>query len=173
MPFSRLLARLGLLSAVVVGSMVPDFGYLMPIRPPRFETHSVIALATFCLPVGLLSYWIFQRVMKTPLLSVLPDQAYMRWRPYSAPAAIGSPRQWLLAACGVLAGAVVHLAWDAFTHEEARGVRMLPGLADPVLEVNGHLLTGARLLQDLSSLLGLLLVLAAIVYALRGSGRLV
>ena len=77
----------GTVSAVVIGSMVPDFGYLMPIRLARFETHSLLALATFCLPVGTASYWIFQRLMKTPLVSVLPDQVYMRWRSYSAPAA--------------------------------------------------------------------------------------
>jgi hypothetical protein len=171
-PFLRLLVRLRVLSAVVIGSMVPDFGYLMPIHPSRFQTHSAIALATFCLPVGMLCYWTFQRLMKNPLVNMLPDQAYMRWQPYSTPAAWGDPRQWLLAACGVMAGAVVHLAWDGFTHEDARGVRMLPELADPILEVHGHLLTGARLFQDLSSLLGLMIVIVTIVYALRPRGRL-
>jgi hypothetical protein len=170
-PFSRLLARMRVLSAVVIGSMVPDFGYFLPTRPARFETHSLLALVTFCLPVGLLSYWIFQRLMKTPLVSVLPDQVYARWRPYSAPASWGSLRQWLLAVCGVLGGAVVHLAWDAFTHEGARGVRMVPELADPMLEVHDHLVTGATLLQGLSSLLGLVMVIGAIVYALRGGGH--
>jgi hypothetical protein len=169
-PISRLLARMRVLSAVVIGSMVPDFGYLMPIRLARFETHSLLALATFCLPVGTVSYWIFQRLMKTPLVSVLPDQVYMRWRPYSAPAAWGSLRQWLLAVCGVLGGAVVHLAWDAFTHEEGRGVRMVPELAD-TLEVHDHLVTGATLLQGLSSLVGLVIVIAAVAYALRNSGH--
>jgi Domain of unknown function (DUF4184) len=170
-PVSRLLARMRMLSAVVIGSMVPDFGYLMPTRPARFETHSALALATFCLPVGLLSYWIFQRLMKTPLVSVLPDQVYMRWRPYAAPASWGSARQWLLAACGVLGGAVVHLAWDAFTHEDGRGVRMVPELSDPLLQVHDHLVTGAMLLQGLSSLVGLVIVIAAIAFALRGSGH--
>jgi Domain of unknown function (DUF4184) len=171
-PISRLLARMRVLSAVVIGSMVPDFGYLMPIRLARFETHSLLALATFCLPVGIVSYWIFQRLMKTPLVSVLPDQVYMRWRPYSEPAPWGSPRQWLLAVCGVLGGAVVHLAWDGFTHEDGRGVRMVPELAG-TLEVHDHLVTGATLLQGLSSLVGLMIVIAAVAYALRNSGHAV
>jgi hypothetical protein len=120
--------------------------------------------------VGLLSYWIFQRLMKSPLVSVLPDGAYRRWRPYSAPASWNSPRQWLLAACGVMLGAIVHLAWDAFTHEGARGVRMVPELSDPMLEVHHHVLTGATLLQGLSSLIGLMVVIAGIAYALRDRG---
>ena len=32
--------------------MVPDFGFLMPWRPARIETHSAVALLTFCLPVA-------------------------------------------------------------------------------------------------------------------------
>ncbi len=170
-PVSRLLARMRILSAVVIGSMVPDFGYLMPTRPARFETHSVLALATFCLPVGLLSYWIFQRLMKTPLMSILPDQAYLRWRPYAAPASWGSLRQWLLAVGGVLGGAVAHLAWDAFTHEDGRGVRMVPELSDTFLVVRHHMVTGAMFLQGMSSFLGLLLVLGAIAYAVRNTGH--
>jgi hypothetical protein len=169
-PVFRLLARLRILSAVVVGSLVPDFGYLMPNSPPRLATHSMDALLTFCLPVGLLSYWAFQYLIKTPLLSVLPDQAYMRWRPYAAPARVSSGRQWLLAACGVLVGAVVHLAWDGFTHEQGRGVRMVPELAAPLLDVHGHLVTGTLLLQGLSSLVGIVVVIGGIAYALRPTG---
>ena len=93
----------------------------------RFETHSAVALVTFCLPVGVIVYWLFQGLVKTPVIEVLPEGAYARWRPYASPARIGSARQWLLAACGVLAGAVTHLVWDAFTHEGARGVRMISG----------------------------------------------
>lgn len=167
LPIARPLVRWGLLSAVVIGCIVPDFGYLMPSPPPRLETHSLIGLMTFCLPVGLLSYWIFQYLMKTPLMSVLADRAYIRWLPYAAPAPWNSPRQWLLAAVGVLAGAVSHLAWDGFTHEDGRGVRMVPELADTLLVVRGHLVNGALLLQGLSSLVGLAIVVAGIVYALR------
>lgn len=173
-PIARQLARMRVLSAVVIGSVVPDFRYLMPVPVARVETHSLLALLTFCLPVGLVSYWIFQWLMKVPLVSVLPDQAYMRWRPYAAPAPWRSPGQWLLAICGVLGGAFVHLVWDAFTHEDARGVRMFaPELADPMFEVHNHMVTGVTLLQALSSLLGLMIVIAAVVYALRGSGHAV
>src|ERR1700675_571689 len=113
LPFSRILARWRLLSAVVIGAMVPDFGLFFPWRVYRFETHSAVALLTFCLPVGLAAYWAFQYLVKTPLLELLPAGAYARWRPFSAHADLRSLRQWMLAACGVLAGAVTHLVWDA------------------------------------------------------------
>lgn len=171
-PFSRFLSRWRILSATVIGSMVPDFGYLLPIPLTRAQTHGAISLITFSLPVGLVCYWIFQRLIKTPLLNVLPDQAYLRWRPSSMPAAISSAREWLLAASGVLAGAVTHLIWDGFTHEGARGMRMMPELGDLKFDLHGHHLIGGRLLEDGSSLLGLLLVVAMIAYTLRSGSPL-
>jgi hypothetical protein len=166
LPFSRLLARWRLLSAVIVGAMVPDFGLFFPWRPPRFETHSVGGLFTFCLPVGMAAYWLFQYFIKAPVLEVLPEGAYARWRPFSSPAQLTSIRQWILVAIGVLAGAVTHLVWDAFTHENARGVRMIPWLDEPI-DIGAHHVAGLRLLQDGSSLIGLIIVLGLVAYGLR------
>jgi formate-dependent nitrite reductase membrane component NrfD len=167
LPFSRVLARWRLLSAVVIGSMVPDFGLFFPWRMHRFETHSAFALLTFCLPVGLATYWLFQYLIKAPLIEVLPEGAYARWRPFSSAADFSSLRQWVMAACGVLVGAVTHLVWDAFTHENARGIRMVPWLEEPAVEIGNHRMAGVRLLQDGSSLLGLVVVLVLVCYALR------
>ena len=167
LPFGRLLARWRLLSAVVVGSMVPDFGRFLPWQPTRFETHSADALLTFCLPVGLATYWLFQWLIKAPLIELLPSGAYARWRETSAAADVTSIKQWGLAGCGVLFGAVTHLVWDAFTHEGARGMRMFPALEDPVVELGGHRLVGAHLLQDVNSVVGLVVVIAIVAYGLR------
>jgi hypothetical protein len=147
--------------------MVPDFGLFFPWRMPRFETHSATALLTFCLPVGMAAYWIFQYLIKTPMVEVLPEGAYARWRPYGDPADFTSLRQWVLAACGVLAGATSHLVWDAFTHENARGIRMIPWLEEPVVDIGSHRVAGVRLLQDGSSLIGLVIVLGLVWYGLR------
>ena len=166
LPFSRLLARWRLLSAVVVGAMVPDFGLFFPWHLYRFETHSAVALFTFCVPVGMATYWVFQYFIKGPVLEVLPEAAYARWRPFSSPAAFTSVRQWFLAGFGVLAGAVTHIVWDAFTHENARGVRMIPWLEEPV-DIGAHHMRGVRMLQDGSSLIGLAVVVGLLAYGLR------
>ena len=167
LPFARALARRRLLSDVVIGSMVPDFGWFLPWHPARFETHSADALLTFCLPVGLFAYWLFQLLIKEPLIEVLPPGAYARWFEWRSRAAVSSLRQWLLAACGVLFGAMTHLVWDAFTHEGGRGVRLIPALEEPMVELGGRRLAGAHLLQDANSVLGLLVVIAILAYGLR------
>jgi hypothetical protein len=103
-------------------------------------------------------------------MEVLPDGPAARWRPFSSPAEISSALQWLLAASGLLAGAVTHLVWDAFTHEGARGVRMIPWLEDPIVEIGNHHMAGVRLLQNGSSLVGLVIVLGFVWYGLRRGG---
>jgi Domain of unknown function (DUF4184) len=167
LPFGRQLARWRLLSAALIGSMVPDFGWFLPWRPARFETHSANALLSFCLPVGLAAYWLFQRVIRRPILELFPSAAYMRWQGSSEPANYKSLKQWLLAACGVLAGAITHLIWDTFTHEGARGLRLFPGLEDSAVEISGHHLTGAHLMQDANSVIGVIIVVAIALYSLR------
>jgi hypothetical protein len=146
--------------------MVPDFRVFFP-GMPRVETHSFMALLTFCLPVGLISYWLFQRMIKSPILEVLPEGPYARWRPFAAEANIRSWRQWLLAAGGVLGGAVTHLIWDGFTHDGGRGVRMFPVLDDSIIDIGARHLPAIYLLQDLGSLIGLAAVLAMLCYGLR------
>jgi hypothetical protein len=171
LPFARLLVRWRLLSAFVIGAMVPDFGLFFPWRMHRFETHSALALLTFCLPVGLATYWAFQYLIKAPMLEVLPEGAYARWRPFASPADFASIRQWVLAGCGVLTGAVTHLVLDAFTHENARGVRMIPWLEEPIVEIGNHHMAGIRLMQDGSSLFGLVVVLGLVLYGLRAGSE--
>jgi Domain of unknown function (DUF4184) len=166
LPFARLLARWQMLSAAVIGAMVPDFRLFFPWEMQRFETHSAMSLLTFCLPVGLVTYWLFQILIKVPIIEVLPEGAYARWRPFAAPAEFSSLRHWLLAALGVLLGAMTHLVWDGFTHEGGRGVRIIPFLDDPI-DFGRHHWDALRIMQDLGSLVGLVVVLALLAYALR------
>jgi hypothetical protein len=169
LPFSRLLARWRLLSAAVIGAMVPDFRIFFP-GMERMETHAAVGLLTFCLPVGLLTYWLFERLIKTPIVEVLPEGPYARWLPFAAEGEIRSPRQWLLAAAGVLAGALTHLIWDGFTHDGGRGVRMFPAL-DESIDIGHRHIPAVYVLQDLGSVVGLAAVLAMVGYALRAGRR--
>jgi uncharacterized protein DUF4184 len=171
LPFSRFLKPRQLLSAAIVGSMAPDFGIFLPLHLPRSETHSLLALVSFILPAGLAAFWIFQIVIKPAILAVLPDRAYQVARPFAAAADISKLRPWLLAVAGILFGALTHLAWDTFTHEGARGMRMIPALDELMLGAGGHHLSGQRLLQDVSSLVGLAIIGGWLAWALRTRTR--
>jgi hypothetical protein len=146
--------------------MVPDFRIFFP-GMPRVETHSATALLTFCLPLGMITYWVFQFLIKAPIVEVLPDGPYARWQPVSATANIRSLKQWLLAACGILGGAVSHLIWDGFTHDGGRGVRMFPVLDDTIIDFGSRHLPAIYVMQDLGSLVGLAAVLIMAAYGFR------
>jgi hypothetical protein len=62
----------------------------------------------------------------------------------------------------LLFGALTHLVWDGFTHENARGVRLFPQLLNYGPEMAGHSLRLYVLAQDGSSVVGLAVVLAAL-----------
>jgi hypothetical protein len=167
LPAHRPLTRAQVFTAAVIGSMVPDFGLLVPGFMARWQTHSLPALFTFCLPVGLAAYWLTVLLIRPAMLEVLPTGAYLRLRAGRPAASIAQPRAWLYAATAVLLGAVTHLVWDAFTHEDARGVRMFPLLDDYGPEMAGHSLQLYVWLQYGSSLLGLAAVAAALIVWLR------
>jgi hypothetical protein len=51
LPVYRPLTRWRVFTAAVIGSMVPDFGMLLPGGLERWQTHSLPGLLNFCLPV--------------------------------------------------------------------------------------------------------------------------
>lgn len=159
LPFSRFLRHGKLLSAAVIGSMVPDFGLFMPNHWSRYETHGIVPLFTFCLPVGMLCYWLFQLHIKPATLELLPGKLYDLWREDAVAAPWRSVRQWLFAAIGILLGALTHLVWDGFTHENGRGVRLLGPLETAKVSVLGHEFDLYRFMQHASSVIGLAIVL--------------
>ncbi len=166
LPFAHYLRRWHMLSAAVIGSMVPDFGFFLPGHWQRAETHSLEALVQFCLPVGLGAYWLFELLVKPATSELLPDRAYVRAQVYSPAAHVGNATQWLLAGLGVILGAITHLVWDAFTHEGARGVRMFPALDDS-FGIGGHTIYAYRVAQQAGSLFGLVIVAGIVAFAMR------
>lgn len=161
LPAHRWLRRRGLLAAAMIGAMVPDFGLLLPLELEREQTHGRWALLSFCLPVGLLSWWIFQLLIRPALLELAPPSWVQRLRAEHAPPNLGRLNIWLGAGALILVGAATHLVWDGFTHEGARGVRFFPMLEEAGPAIAGHSFVLYRWLQHTSSVLGLLVVMVA------------
>jgi hypothetical protein len=169
LPGHRLFTRWRIFTAAVIGSMVPDFGLLVPLDMTRVQTHSLMGLFTWSLPVGLVAYWLTILLIRPAMLEVVPDGAYAWLRAAPPPPSITQWRAWLYAAAALLFGACTHLAWDAFTHENARGVRMLPLLTDYGPEISGHPLHLYKWLQYGSSVIGLAVVAGALLLWLRNA----
>ncbi len=146
------------LSALVVGSLAPDFRYFLDLAPFGHFSHSIMGAFIFCLPVGLAVLWVFQAVMKLPLVSLAPEHHQERLAVMAAPFQWRPAGRFILIVCSVLLGTFSHIAWDAFTHDHGFVVRNVPELRAPPLEEFGSTRPLYNMLQYGSSLLGMALL---------------
>src|SRR5271154_449845 len=167
LPFYRRLSRWGVLSAAVIGSMVPDFDFFLPVHLTREQTHGFMALLTFCLPVGLATWLLFQVLVKPAVSEVLPTNWHARHSREHGTVRLESVKGWGMAALAVLGGALTHIIWDGFTHEDGRGVRMLPFLGDTGPEFGPRPWHLWLWLQHGSSVVGLLIVIGVLWHWVR------
>ncbi|WP_164931948.1 DUF4184 family protein [Janthinobacterium sp. 17J80-10] len=155
-PLHRALRRHGVLSALIIGSMVPDFQNFLPFDVDRSESHSIAGMFWFCLPVGLLAYLLFHLVLERPLRHLLPPVIAARMgEPQRMPLPSASGPLILLS---LLLGIVTHLAWDAFTHYSIVTVLVIPPLSEHLFSIGEYHVYPYKLLQHASTLAGTLLV---------------
>ena len=157
LPLHRWLGRYGVLSALVIGCCVPDLPYFLPLGVSRQVSHSAFGLFYYCLPAGLVCYFLFHTILKQPLLLLLPPQIGSRLVDPACLTQRLPTVPWLALAVSLLAGAASHLVWDSFTHADGAAVKAL-GLQQPLFVVYDYTLYRYSLLQHASSVLGLLLL---------------
>lgn len=157
-PLHRCARRWTSMSALVIGSMAPDFVYFLPVAVGGMFSHSVPGLFVYCLPAGVLVYAVYHALLRA---------AFMEWAPQAIAARMPADLEWppkdraalWTVLASLLIGAASHLAWDAFTHAHTAVVQHIGVLRAPVA-LGGHVVPLFKILQHLSSLLGFL-VLAA------------
>lgn len=134
------------LSALVIGTMVPDAEYYVHLRT-KAEYHSWSGIVLFGVPVSLALLWLLHRVVKKPALMLIPE----RWSHLAAAADrefhFLPPSRMMVIVVSILIGAASHLLLDAFTHRGAWGVEMFPVLQETWLSVGGVSLAGYKVLQ--------------------------
>lgn len=111
------LARRGLvMSALIVGSMAPDFAYYLHLSAGRRFGHSLPGMFLFSLPMGLVVLWVFQVILKRPLLLLLPVSHQQRLAACAGEFPFGPFPRFVLIVLSLMAGIVTHVVWDAVTH---------------------------------------------------------
>lgn len=143
------LARRGRLplSALVIGAMVPDFEYFLHLRPLALWGHSLVGLATFCLPVGLAVLAAWELVVRDSVR----DLAGLETRAVDTPR---SGRWWALASVGILLGAGTHVLWDGMTHQGRWAERFVPALGATAIHLPDRPITWLAVLDHASTVVG-------------------
>ena len=151
LPFAR---RRLVLSALVVGSMAPDFEYLLRLSLVSRWGHTLTGILLFSLPCGLLVLWMFHALLKEPLLTLLPASHRRRLEPLARrfPFLPAGRLGWILAS--LLLGILSHVLLDSFTHPDGLMVQALPALQAQVISVAGWGVRRYQLLQYALSVAG-------------------
>jgi len=105
------------MSALVMGSVAPDFPNLLFLRPDKSMSHSLPGMFLIDLPLAVVALWLFHTLLKKPMLTFLPD-GFRRRLSTSVTSFSFWPwkRLWLILV-SILVGIATHLGWDAFTHD--------------------------------------------------------
>lgn len=144
-------------AALVVGSMVPDVLYFVPIGDYRAVSHSLRGLVTLDLLLGLVLTGLWRLVAAPVLRDLSPGTARARLRP---PHPL-SQAEWLWSVPSVLLGGLTHLVWDSFTHGDGWAVHRWPQVLERELVAGMSTFSAA---QYVSSVVG---VAIALVWGLR------
>lgn len=138
-------------TALVIGSMAPDFAYALTGTPLAINAHAPIGLVVCCVPVTMgmcfvirawVAWYAFAQLPNTP--ARLHDLRVLACR---------RPPMWTTA-WSALAGAITHTVWDTFTHDDRWGAYHMSFLRDHVATLAGQSFTVARTLQYVSHIGG-------------------
>jgi hypothetical protein len=144
------------LSALVIGSMMPDLVYFVPLGVSAQTSHSLRGLLLFSIPAGLIAFALFHLLLKRPGAALLPAPIHRRLSPAVMEAPRVTPAFLLTVMLSLGLGALTHIAWDAFTHGNTFVVNRFDMLRMAVGSIGGYKLYVYKFLQHLSGLLGLL-----------------
>lgn len=140
------------LTALMVGSMSPDFGYIFSYELSRPLTHSFTGLFIFSLPVGLAVWLFYVAFLEKATITLLSDRWHTR---FAHTDAITLPLV-LRAAIAIVLGAATHLLWDSFTHRGTFATDAFPVLLARTPGLSW--LPIYHLLHGLSSVVGLVIL---------------
>lgn len=143
--------------------MAPDFEFFLRLSDQRVGAHTLPGLILFCVPCGLAALLLFHKLLKYPLLSLLPHSHQKRLYRSAQRFTFFPLRRFVLIVAGLLVGAVSHLLWDSWTHHDGWFVLLLPALRKTVLTVGSASLKLYDVFQHVGSVGGILLLALAYI----------
>ena len=153
--------RVAPFSAFVIGAMVPDLPLFFPIVDYS-KAHSPAGVFALCLPMGIAIFFLFERVMRRPMLALLPG--WLESRVSSKPSLPTQPflshqlGYWVGVAIAIVIGAYTHQVWDAFTHKGRWRTHLIP-ILNSSIDIGHFHVSGYSIFQHGSTFVGLPLLM--------------
>lgn len=162
LPFSRKSKYLHF-TALVLGSMAPDFEYFLRGQPAGMTGHTFAGFFYFNLPLVAVVYLIYHYWIHNSLFDHLP--VFMQDR-YQRISDFGLPAKMIIFCYSALLGMLTHVVWDAFTHQHGFVVDRIP-LLSADLQVLDYEIPIYKILQHGGTLAGLSLIVIYLLYRAR------
>lgn len=162
------LARRGLvLSALVVGSMAPDFPYFAMLNAGWQFGHTLMGIVAFDLPATLALLALYHHLLKAPLVELAPAELRRCLRAASPRFEWGPAGRFGWICASIIIGALSHNVIDSFTHPYGWMVVRQSWLWTPVIMGPTAAIPLFALLQHVTSLVGAVILVAGVSNWLR------
>jgi len=160
LPFSRKSKYINF-SALVFGSMAPDFEYFLRGRPMGEIGHTFTGFVLFNLPLVTFIYFIYHIFVQQILFNHIPtflQDTYVK-RVDST-----STLKVVVFCYSALFGMLTHVIWDSFTHINGYMVLKFPALFSHSYSMYGFTIPLYKFLQHGSTLFGITMILVYMYY---------
>ncbi|WP_027418341.1 DUF4184 family protein [Crocinitomix catalasitica] len=158
LPLSKLKSTRLSATAMILGSMSPDFEYFIHMRMYQEHGHSLLGLFYFDLPMTIALCFIFHAFVRRGLIAHSPKIIREKYAEFSDFNWIQHfKKHWFMIGYSAMIGIVSHVFWDAFTHSNGLFVEYIPFLQGKT-NILGYVFTNTDLAQMGSSLLGALVI---------------
>ncbi|WP_100401914.1 DUF4184 family protein [Bacillus sp. FJAT-42315] len=147
-------------SALVLGSMAPDFEYFFRGEPYGVIGHTLAGFFYFNLPLVILFYPIYHQLIHDTLHRHLPSFLQEAPIDYSF---FSKLQKSFVIIYSALLGMLTHVVWDSFTHVTGYMVERIPALTHSV-HLIGLDIPIFKILQHGSTLFGLSMIFLYIMY---------
>jgi hypothetical protein len=155
-------------TALALGTMAPEWAYALSGSRLAFDAHSLLGVVAFCAPVAMVVAFVLRSVSPT-LFAYAPNT---RQLPLQQLRVLALRRPSLVTtAFSAALGALTHVGWDLFTHNDRWGPRHIGWLRSEAVSLVGHSVTWAKVLQYASHTLGSAVAVLLLAKMLR-SGEL-
>ncbi len=150
--------------ALVIGTMSPDFEYLVMHGFERAGAHTLPGLFYFCIPTGLVVLYLYHCLWLPVIMDHCPNPLRLRLIAANrTPFHFGPLARFINIIFSLLLGALLHLGFDLLSHGYGESVKLFPWLLQKVPGL--PMLHWWAFFHGLGSILGLgILVVALLVW---------
>lgn len=146
------------LSALILGSMAPDFIYFILFSPSSNLGHTVNGFILLNLPMCFLINFLFFKYIKNTVIYSMPSVIYNKYAYITKyENNLNCKLDYIKFVYSALVGMLTHILWDAFTHKTGFFVTHLPVL-NKSIEIFQTDIPVYKLLQHGSTVIGFLII---------------